>query len=129
MLFNYLILSLIIAEHHSVVTNIISISAIVGRELLFNDEILENDENSKPIVWYKGITNLKLLINSYGLSVNLPSSSQSRYYLVNRTKLLIKQTLIGDEGFYTLKIQTKSYIFHVNFNLTQTTHTLNFSFR
>jgi hypothetical protein len=124
MLFNDLIsllliiLNLIIAEYHRVVTNnhdnIISISSVLGTRLLFNGEILDkltDDEDSKSIVWYKGITNLKSLVNS---------SNQSRYYLINQTKLLITKTFIGDEGFYTLKIQTKSniykqYLFHVNF--------------
>jgi len=124
MLFNDLIsLLLIIAEYHRVVTNnhdnIISISSVLGTQLLFNAEIfdkLTDDEDSKPIVWYKGITNLKLLVNSHSLS----TSNQSRYYLINQTKLLITKTFIGDEGFYTLKIQTKpniykQYLFHVNF--------------
>jgi len=129
MLFNDLIsllliiLNLIIGEYHRVVTNnddnIISISSVLGTRLLFNAEILDkliDDEDSKTIVWYKGITNLKSLVNSHGLL----TSNQSRYHLINRTKLLITKTFIGDEGFYTLKIQIepniyKQYLFHVRF--------------
>jgi len=118
-----IILNLSTTEHHRVVTNnhdnIISISSLLGTRLLFNAEILDkltDDEDSKPIVWYKGITNLKSLVNSHGLSI----SNQSRYHLINQTKLLITKTFIGDEGFYTLKIQTESniykqYLFHVRF--------------
>jgi hypothetical protein len=117
----------IIAKHHHGVTNIISISSILGTQLLFNAEILDklvDDENSKTIVWYKGITDLKPLVNSHSLSVNFTISIQSRYYIVNRTKLVIKQTSIGDQGFYTLKVQTepnisKRYLFHVSFIFNQ----------
>jgi len=133
MQFNYLIhlllivLKLIIAEHHRVITNkhdnIISISSVLGTRLLFDAEILDqrtDGEGLKTIFWYKGITDLKPLVNSHSLSIDVTVPIQLRYHLVNRTKLLIKQTLIGDEGFYTLKIQTepniyKQYLFHVNF--------------
>lgn len=115
----FILIHLILAEHHHTVGNIISISSIINTSLVFNDEIFDkiiNNDVFKTIIWYKGITNLKLLIDSHSL---LLSSNQSRYYLQNQTKLCIKQTSIGDEGFYTLKLQTKSnkskrYLFHVN---------------
>jgi hypothetical protein len=125
MLFNYLlliVLKLIIVEHQHAVAhnhdNIISISSVLGTQLLLNTELLDqrtDNEVSKAIVWYKGINDLKPLIASRDLSVNIP---QSRYHIVNRTNLLIAQTFIGDEGFYTLKIRTepnisKQYLYHV----------------
>ncbi|CAF0739214.1 unnamed protein product [Rotaria sordida] len=122
MLFNYRInlilifLNLIIAEHYNTVLNnhdnIILISSVLGTQLIFNvEEINEviDDENLKTIFWYKGIINLKPL---YIIS------NRSRYHIINRTKLIIEQVSIGDEGFYTLKIQTKlntykQYLYHV----------------
>lgn len=122
----FIVLKSIIAERHRAVTsnheNIISISSVLGTSLIFNTEILDkftNDEDSKTILWYKGINDLKLIRNSH-------DSSRSRFQIVNRTKLLITQTFIGDEGFYTLKIQSKrniynQYLYHVGliqFNCT-----------
>jgi len=118
MLLNYLISLLLItlklsnAKYHY--DNTISISSILGTQLIFNVEIsdeLRVDEILQTIIWYKGRTDLKLLINS-------TDSHQSRYHLVNHTNLLIDQTLIGDEGFYTLKIKIKpniykQYLYHV----------------
>ncbi|CAF1071414.1 unnamed protein product [Adineta steineri] len=113
-----IILQLTIAKHHDVAitdhNTIISISSILGTQLIFNVDTfneLRDGNSSKTISWYKGITNLKPLISN---SVSI----QSRYKLINQTKLIIEQTLIGDEGFYTLKIQTdinisKHYLYHV----------------
>ena len=127
MLFNYLLYLLLIllkfitAEHHrraiSNYDNIIPLSSVLGTSLLFNLERFErstDNEHRRFISWYKGITNLKLLISN-----NISVSTQSRYSLLNQTNLLIKQTIKGDEGFYTLKIQTKSnlpkdYFCHVS---------------
>ncbi|CAF1014783.1 unnamed protein product [Adineta steineri] len=113
-----IVLQLTIAKHHHVAitdhNTIISISSILGTQLIFNVDTfneLRDGNSSKTISWYKGITNLKPLISN---SVSI----QSRYKLINQTKLTIEQTLIGDEGFYTLKIQTdinisKHYLYHV----------------
>jgi hypothetical protein len=114
-------LKLSIAERYRAINtnhdNIISISLVLGTPLIFNTEILDkliDDEGFKKIIWYKGISDLQPIINSHG-------SSQSRFQIVNQTKLLITHTFIGDEGFYTLKIQTKlninkQYHYHVGSN-------------
>ena len=115
MLRNYLILlllvnlRLIIAENHRGITynhdNVISISAVLGQRLIIYGEVSNKliiNEEYKTIVWYKGSTSL---------SIDSNISRPSRYSIINQTKLLIEQTLIGDEGFYTLKIQTKSNIY------------------
>jgi hypothetical protein len=123
MLLNYLILLLllfVITEHHRVVTTdhdkVISISSVLGAQLILNTEVLNELEN---IVWYKGINDLKLLISN-SVSLDFTVQNQSRYHIVNQTKLLIEQTLIGDEGYYTLKIKNQSknlkqYLYHVRF--------------
>ena len=127
MLLNYLtyllliVLQLIIAEHHRPFIynhdTIVSISSMLGTQLVFGTEVI--NEDFKTIDWYKGITDLKPLVDSVGLIVDFIVPTQSHYHIVNRTKLLIEQTLIGDEGFYTLKIQTelntyKQYLYHVS---------------
>ncbi|CAF2852483.1 unnamed protein product [Rotaria sp. Silwood2] len=123
MLLNYQIvlvlnfLNLIIANHYSTILNnhdnIRLISSVLGTRLIFNvdgvNEITIDGESVKTIFWYKGIIDLKPLYI-------VPN--RSRYHIINRTKLLIEQTSIGDEGFYTLKIQTKlnsykQYFYHV----------------
>jgi hypothetical protein len=122
MLLNYripfllIVFKLINAEHYH--DDIISISSVLGTRLIFNVEIF--DEDLQIVFWYKGSTDLKPLINSTGLSVNFTIPTRSRYYIVNQTRLIIEQTLIGDEGFYTLKIRTKpniykQYLYHVGF--------------
>ncbi|CAF0745801.1 unnamed protein product [Rotaria sp. Silwood1] len=88
------------------------VSSVLGTRLIFNiDRIdeLTDGESLRTIFWYKGIIDLKPLYTF---------ANQSRYHIINRTKLLIKKTSIGDEGFYTLKIQTKlntykQYLYHV----------------
>jgi hypothetical protein len=131
-----------VVEHHRpIIANhdtIISISSVLGTRLTFNVKVLNeliDGENPKTIIWYKGIIDLKPLISnsiplpySNGLLVNFPVPAQSRYRLVNQTKLNIEQTMIGDEGFYTLRIQTDSntyahYLYHVSFIFIQYTHT------
>jgi len=128
-----------VVEHHRpIIANhdtIISISSVLGTRLTFNVKVLNeliDGENPKTIIWYKGIIDLKPLISnsiplpySNGLLVNFPVPAQSRYRLVNQTKLNIEQTMIGDEGFYTLRIQTDSntyahYLYHVSFILFNT---------
>jgi hypothetical protein len=122
-----IILELIVAEHQRTITynhdNIISISSVLGTRLIFNVEILDeliSNDDPKTIVWYKGSNDLKPLINFTGLLADVTVPIHSRYHLVNRTKLIIEQTSIGDEGFYTLKIQIKTnvykqYLYHVGF--------------
>lgn len=88
---------------------IISLSSVLNTSLIFNTEILDNHQ-WEVIFWFKGKTNDQLLIDT--------SRINSRYGVINRTKLYIKQTLLGDEGYYTLKIQTKTksfkeYFYHV----------------
>ena len=125
-------LHLIIAKHSHVVAynhdNIISIASVLGTRLIFNTKEINEQtsgKNLEVILWYKGIIDLEPLISSSvplisstNLSIDSSIPNQSRYHIINRTKLTIEQTLIGDEGFYTLKIQTRSniyerYLYHV----------------
>lgn len=130
-IFLLIIVCLVIAEHHNTNNHdhIISISSVFGTQLLLNTEesdISIEDENLGTVSWFKGIFDLKLLIsnskssiNSNDLSVEKDTLSNiSHYRIINRTKLSIEQTLIGDEGFYTLKIRTelntyRQYTYHV----------------
>lgn len=130
MVFNYrIILLLILIEHYSAILdnydNVIIISSVLGTELKF--PIVEiDDENLELVSWYKGITDLKLLIinpisskTNYELLLESTVSNRSHYSIVNQTQLIIKYTSIGDEGFYTLKIKAqfntfKQYVYHVS---------------
>lgn len=135
MVFNYRIillliyLKLIVIEHYSAILdnydNVIIISSVLGTELKF--PIVEiDDENLELVSWYKGITDLKLLIinpisskTNYELLLESTVSNRSHYSIVNQTQLIIKYTSIGDEGFYTLKIKAqfntfKQYVYHVS---------------
>lgn len=95
---------------------IVSLSAVLGAQLLFDAEILNQfNENEDLIVliWSKGIHHQPPAVDDSLIS------SSSRFQLKNRTKLFITYTSIGDEGFYTLNIQTHgnlltTYLFHVS---------------
>ncbi|CAF1485921.1 unnamed protein product [Adineta ricciae] len=98
---------------------VISLSAVLGAQLVFNlDKIIELND-SKNITWYKGGDDLKRAIFTLVRSTHsyiVPISS--RYVIVNQTKLLILRTLVGDEGFYTFEIKINSknseyYFYHV----------------
>ena len=98
---------------------VIPLSAVLGAQLVFNlDEIIELNY-SKTITWYKGAGDLKRAILTPVRSTQSHSVPiSSRYAIVNQTKLLILQTLVGDEGFYTLEIKTnlknfEYYFYHV----------------
>ncbi|UJR33073.1 hypothetical protein I4U23_020532 [Adineta vaga] len=132
LLFLLILFKLITAKYyHPSIKNsdtITSISSFLGARLLFNldviNEFIKND-HSKTITWYKGIGDLKQsianlvpFINPYKLSRDVPTLISPRYFLIDQTKLLIEQTLIGDEGFYTLEIRinsniSKYYLYHV----------------
>lgn len=96
--------------------NIVSISTVLGTQLLFDTEVLKQfNENAdfSTITWSKGITNRKSLI------YDSLTSSSSRFHIINRTKLFIAHTRLGDEGFYTLEIHhdenpSTEYLFHVS---------------
>ena len=77
-----------------------SISTRLGSAAIF--PIDRQDElKSRSIEWRRDETTLKFDVD--------------RYRLINRTSLMIERTLVGDEGFYTLKIvaPTKTIRFHV----------------
>lgn len=83
---------------------ILSISARLGSAVIFP---IESHDESKPrsIEWRRNETTLKFDVD--------------RYRWINRTSLMIERTIVGDEGFYTLKIDasTKTIRFHVRASL------------
>ena len=77
-----------------------SISARLCSAVIF--PIDRHDElKHRSIEWRRNETTLKFDVD--------------RYRLINRTSLMIERTLVGDEGFYTLKIvaPTTTIRFHV----------------
>ena len=110
---------IVVQGHHTSAYDhdeIISLSTVLGAQLLFDTEVLDQfseNEDFTTLIWSKGIHNQQPLVDGFLVS---PSS---RFQLIDRTKLFITHTSIGDEGFYTLNIQTHgdpltTYLFHVS---------------
>jgi hypothetical protein len=108
----------IIRNHDSV----IALSSVLGSRLVFNVDNVD----SKTITWYKGLSDLKPLISNaapsahaHDLSFKIHRPVLARHQLHNGTKLVIEQTSVGDEGFYTLTVGTdpatlKHFLYHVS---------------
>ena len=129
MLFNYRCLSLLlilrwlvggqyqgrVADH----VGITSVASLLGARLELHCDSFEERIGSRESTqadWYKGSTDGKLLISSF---VSFARLRSERYRLRDRIHLLLEQTTVGDEGFYTLKLRNASmiydqHLFHVS---------------
>jgi hypothetical protein len=103
----------------SILNNAISISTVLGTSVVLEfDRIKYNihHDTYTETQWFKDST--RSISSTFDSTLLAIDNNTSRYRLINRTDLFIERTIIGDEGFYTLKVSTKShqykyYVYHV----------------